>query len=113
MVAEVLHAIPAKSTNAAGIPQPRDSDLVTNPVRRHIVSDQVDTADDFMARNDRISDVRKIAVDDVKVSSADSAGTHLDTDFSVTWFRIGSFLQFKTRARRRQYHPAHRVLLLA
>jgi hypothetical protein len=48
----------------------------------HPDSDGIDPADDLMARDDGHRRVRKLAVDDVQVRAADTAGGDPDSDFA-------------------------------
>src|SRR5258708_29687293 len=65
-VTEIFHALPAEAADAAGVSEPGDSDPVTDAVGRDMAPDEVDTAYDFMAWNDRIPDARKLRIDDMK-----------------------------------------------
>src|ERR1700730_6931322 len=52
-IAEIFHAFLAEPTDAAGVSEPGNSDPVTEARGRNVAADEVDAADDFMARNDR------------------------------------------------------------
>jgi CelD/BcsL family acetyltransferase involved in cellulose biosynthesis len=106
-IAEIFHAGLAKTADAAGESEPGDSDAVTDPVRRDLWTKQVDTADDFMAGDNGIFDVRQLGVDNMEVGAAHPARAHLDTNFSVVGRGIRAFLHLQRRARRRQNHRAH------
>ncbi len=82
-VAEIFHALPAEPADAAGISEPGDSDPITDPVRRDVAADEVDAADDLMAGNDRIFDIGKFGIDDMKIGPAHAARAHLDANFPV------------------------------
>ncbi len=49
-VAEIFHALPAVAADAAGVSEPGDSDAFADPVCGDVAADEVDAADDFMAR---------------------------------------------------------------
>jgi hypothetical protein len=106
-VAEVLHTFPAESADAAGMSEPGNTDPVAEAVCRHIVADEVDATDNLMPGNDRVFDVWKLGIDDVKVGAADPARTDLDANFSVAGFRVRALLQVQRRPRSRQHHRMH------
>ena len=82
-VAEIFHALLAEPADAAGVSEPGDSDPIADPVRGDVAADEIDAADDLVAGNDRISDVGKLGIDNMKIGPADAAGAHLDANFSV------------------------------
>ena len=92
-VAEVLHTLPAEAADAAGVSEPGDADPVAEAMCRDVVADEVDAADDFMSGNDRIFDVGKLRIDDMKVGPADPARAHLDANFAVAGDRVRALLQ--------------------
>ena len=53
----------------------------------------IDSPDDLVSRNDRDLGIRKLAVHDMQIRTADAASQHLDPDFLRTRFTI------------RQFHP--------
>jgi hypothetical protein len=75
--------------------QPGNSDAVSDPMGIHIPADEVNAADNLMTWYDRISDLRKLSIDNVKVGSANSTCADLDADLSFAWKRIGSFLELQ------------------
>jgi hypothetical protein len=72
--------------------------------------DEVDTAYDFMAWNDRIPDARKLRIDDMKVGPANPARAHLDADLSVVGAGVRALLHLERRAGGRQHHRTHLFL---
>jgi hypothetical protein len=68
---------------------------------RDVVADEVDAADDFMARNNRIFDAGKLRVDDMKVGPANPARAHLDANLPVAGVRFCPLLHLKRRPRGR------------
>src|ERR1700688_4170129 len=109
-VAEIFHALPAEPADAAGVSEPGDSHAVADPVRPDVAADEVDAADDFVARNDGIFDAGKLPIDDMKVGPANPARTHRDANFSVAGDGIGALPHLKSHPRSRQHHRAHLFL---
>ena len=91
IVAEIFHTILAEAANAAGVSEPRDSDAIADAVGGDVWAHQIDPADDFVPGDYRIPNVGQLAVDDMKVGSANATGIHADANFSVTWKRIVAF----------------------
>jgi hypothetical protein len=54
-------------------------------------ADEVDAADDFMARNDRIFDAGKLRIDDMKVGPANATRADFYANFSVAGAGIRTF----------------------
>src|SRR5690606_3335949 len=77
-VAEILGAEDAVPATAAGRPEPRHADARAERQRPGLAAARDDAADDLVARNDRIRNVRQLVVEDVQVRPADAAGEHLD-----------------------------------
>jgi hypothetical protein len=86
-IAKILHALPAETADATGVAEPGDTDPVADPVARDVAPDEIDAADDFMSRNDRIFDARQFGIDDVEVGSAHSARADPDANFVGAWKR--------------------------
>jgi hypothetical protein len=61
-------------------------------VGRDVAADGVDAADNLMTRNNRIFDIRKLRIDDMKVGSANPACTHLDANLSIAGAGVGALL---------------------
>jgi hypothetical protein len=70
-------------------------------------ADEVDAADDFMARNDRIFDAGKLGIDDMKVGPANPTRAYLDANFSLAGAGVCPFLHLERRLRGRKHHRAH------
>jgi hypothetical protein len=109
-VTEIFHALLAKPAGAASISQPGDSDPVADPMCRDIAADEIDAADDFMPRNNRIFDAGKLRIDHMKVGPANPTRAHLDANFSVAGAGVRAFLHLERRSRRRQHHRMHLFL---
>jgi hypothetical protein len=109
-VTEIFHALLAEAANAAGISEPGDSDPVTDAVGRDMAADEVDTAYDFMAWNNRIFDAGKLGVDDMKVGPANPACVHLDADFSLGGDGVRALLHLERLTGGRQHHRTHLFL---
>jgi hypothetical protein len=75
--------------------QPGNSDALADLVRADIPANEIDAADNFVTWNDRVPDVRKFSIDDVKVGPANAARTYPDADFFLARLRIGSLLELK------------------
>ena len=67
-------------------------DAVADPVGRDIATEQVDAADDLVARDHGIFDVRKLGIDDVKVGAAYAASAYLDANLPVAGKRVRALL---------------------
>ena len=67
----------------------------------------LDAADNFVAGDHGVFDVRQFAIDDVQVGPANAAGAHTHADLSVIRKRIGALLRLQRRTRRRQNHRVH------
>jgi len=106
-IAEILHPVLAKAADAAGISEPVDTDPVTDSVFPHVVSHEIDAADDLMAWNHRILNVRKFRIDDVKIGPAYPTRTHLDADFSVARTGVRTLVHLKRHSRGWQRHRTH------
>ena len=81
-----------------------DSNPLTDPMGRDIGTNEVDAADNLMTGNDRVFDVGKFRIDDVKVGSADSARAYLDANFVAAWKRVITLLKPKKRSTRGEDH---------
>jgi hypothetical protein len=106
-IAEIFHTLLAETAHSAGVSEPGDSDPVTDPVCRDIVADKVDTADDLMARNNRIFDAGKLGIDDVKVGPANPACAYSDANLSIAGGRVRALLDPERGSRGRQHHCTH------
>jgi hypothetical protein len=80
--------------------EPGYPDALPQPKASHIGANAIDAADDLMAGNNGISDIRKFPVDDMEVGPADPARADGDADFAVAWLRIGPLLEPKRRSGR-------------
>jgi hypothetical protein len=75
-----------------------------------MAADEVDTAYDFMAWNDRISDAGKLRIDDMKVGPANPARAHPDADLSVAGAGVWALLHLERLTGSRQHHRTHLFL---
>jgi hypothetical protein len=80
VVAEVFFAAEAVRADAVGSADPGDTDPRAVGKCRGAAFD--DLADDLMAWDELAADGREIALDDVQVGAADSAGKHAEEDVS-------------------------------
>ena len=87
--------------------EPRNSDAVADTVGGDVRSERLDAADNFVAGDDGVFDIRQLAIDDVKVSPANAASAHAHADLSATRKRVGALMQLQGRTRRRQNHRVH------
>jgi hypothetical protein len=60
-----------------------------------IGSNELDAADDFVARHDWIFDVGKLRIDHMKVGSANPASAHLHANFAIAGRGLGAFLHLQ------------------
>jgi hypothetical protein len=75
-----------------------------------MAADEVDTAYDFMAWNNRIFDAGKLRIDDMKVGPANPARVHLDADLSLVGAGVRALLHLERLTGGRQQHRAHLFL---
>jgi hypothetical protein len=91
-IAEIFHALLTETADAAGVSEPGNPNPVTDPVGRDMAADEVDAADDFMARNNRIFDAGKLSIDDVKVGPANATRAHFDAYLPIAGDRVRALL---------------------
>src|SRR3977135_1756457 len=91
-------------------PKPGDSDPITDLMCRDVAADEVDAADDFVARNDGIFDAGKLRIDHMKIGPANATRAHLDTNFSVAGHGVRALYHLERYARGRQHHRTHLFL---
>jgi hypothetical protein len=103
-IAKILSSLPAETADTTSVSEPRDSNPFADPVRLDFAPDEVDTANDFVAWDDRVFDARQFRINDVKVGSADPARAYLDANFFGAWKRIITLLKPEKRARRGEGH---------
>jgi hypothetical protein len=108
-IAEVFHAVAAIAADPAGVAEPGNADALADREPGDAGAERVDTADDLMTRDDRITDVGQFAVDDMKVGAADTAGAHPHPDFIRPGIGRGALDRFEPPARRGQNHGPHRA----
>jgi hypothetical protein len=75
-----------------------------------MAADEVDTAYDFMAWNNRIFDAGKLRIHDMKVGPANPAGAHPDADLSVAGAGVRTLLHLERLTGGRQHHRTHLFL---
>ena len=88
LVAEVLAAADAEAAPTAGPGEPGDADPLALVEACHALSEGVDGADDLMPEDERQLRPLELAVDDVEVRAADTAGTDVEADGTGT--RLGT-----------------------
>jgi hypothetical protein len=89
MIAQIFPMHHAVGTNATGVAEPRNADTLANAQALDFGTDRVDTAYDLVARDNRNVRVGQFAVDDMKVGTANSTGTHLDSYLARPGLPIG------------------------
>jgi hypothetical protein len=109
-IAEIFHARFAEPAGAAGVSKPRDSYPVADPVCGDVAADEVDAADDLVTRNDRIFDMGKLGIEDMKIRPADATRAHLDSNFSVGGHGVRALLHLKRHTGGRKHHRTHLLL---
>jgi hypothetical protein len=96
----------------AGAPEPTDTNATSDPRRQSVVARTVDNSDNFMSRNDWMFGVGKVAVDDMKIRSADRASLDANSNFAGTGSGIGALFKPQRLADPMKNHRYHDVVLL-
>ena len=88
-VAEVFQMHPAVWTSATGVAEPRHSHPHAHLKASHARPYLGDTADDFVARDQRQFRRRQLAIDHMQIGAADAAGRNVDADLARArrWLR--------------------------
>ena len=89
IVAEVLAAVAAIGTVAAGAPEPGNADASADREALDLRPQPRDPADDLVAGHDRRPDVGQLAVDDMQIGATDAAGLDPDQQLRWPWFGVG------------------------
>src|SRR5262249_34025963 len=110
-VAKVLPPAPAIRTFAAGVTEPGNADAFAGFRGSDAGAKRIHPPDHFVAGNDRIGDIRQLAVDDMQVGPAYAAGADLDARVAGAGFRIVPPLKPERRTGRRQDHGMHLSVL--
>src|SRR5690606_11895164 len=107
-LAKVLAAAQAIPAMAACPAKPRDADTVTLFEFLNALSELRDIADDLVTRDDRQLGIGKIAVYDMQIGAADTAGR--DAYQHLTWARLRDrhVEKLQLRSRLLEDHRAHR-----
>ena len=92
-IAQILPIRAAIFAAAAGFTEPRNSHPLTQGRLPNALSERLDASHDLMARNDRISKLRELTVDDVQIGAAHRACFHPDANLARLGFWIGALLQ--------------------
>jgi len=92
-IAKILEAATAIGAISIDSANPGDADSCTERQFRGSTIDNVSY--DLMARDEWLLPSGKFALDNVKVGTADSAGTHLKKNLSFRGLRLGSLLNAK------------------
>ena len=106
-VAQVLGALAAIGTDAAGGAEPRHADALAEREAADALADRRDAADDLVPRHDRQLGVLQLAIDDVQVGAADAAGGDLDQQLPRPRLRQRPFPQDQRGPRAVEHHGAH------
>jgi hypothetical protein len=93
VVAEVFFAAAAEGAGAVGSADPGDADAHVVGAIRGGAGD--DLADDLMAEDERPVEEAEVALGDVEVGAADSAGKHAEEDMALGEDGDGDFFQLK------------------
>jgi hypothetical protein len=96
----------------AGSAEPRHADALPDVKRIDAVAQQIDAADDFVARHNGKPGIGQLAINDVQVGAAHPARRHPHSDFSSYRPRIGPLHQSERLARPFQNHCQHAGNLL-
>jgi hypothetical protein len=72
------------------VAQPRDADAVPKSELIDAWTHSGDTADDFVAGDDRQARLGQVAIDDMQVGAADAAGSDLHKHLSGPGSRVGN-----------------------
>jgi hypothetical protein len=75
--------------------EPRDADALANFQPFDISPKQVNPANNFVPWNDWHFWVRQLAIHDMQIRAAHTAGSHLHANFARSRLRIGDFGPFK------------------
>jgi hypothetical protein len=89
MIAQIFPTHHAVGTDATGVAEPRNADTLANAQALDSGTDRVDSAYDLVARDNRNVGVGQFAVDDMKVGTANTTGTHLDSYLARSGLPIG------------------------
>ena len=89
------------------MPKPRNADPSSKPRRRDAFSDCVNDADDLVTGYERQSGTRQVAIDNMQVGSADSAGLDLEPYLASGRWRIGPFCRFERFPDTLEHHCFH------
>jgi hypothetical protein len=73
----------------------------------YAAAQQVDAANDFMARDDRIADAGKFRIDDMEVGAANPTRVDFDADLPVARDWIVALLHLEECGWSREHHRAH------
>jgi hypothetical protein len=80
--------------------EPGYPDALPQAEGSHVRAYEIDAADDLMAGNNGVFDIRKFPVDDMEVGPADPARADFDADLAVARLWIGPLLEPKRRSGR-------------
>ncbi|MNY37764.1 hypothetical protein D3C86_1723470 [compost metagenome] len=110
LVTEVFKAGEAVGTLATGMRQPRYADPVARGEAGDAGATHIDPADDFVPRYQRRLWVRQLAIDDMKVSTANAASGHRNPHLGRSRHRNRHKRRAQVRAAAIEDHRAHRVM---
>jgi hypothetical protein len=89
MITQIFPVHHAIGTDAAGVAEPRNADTLADVQVLDLYADDIDPANNLMARDNRNVRVGQLAVDDMQIGAADAAGAHLNPYLARPWLRIG------------------------
>jgi hypothetical protein len=112
-VAKVFRAGAAVRANSASMAEPRHTDAPPEPFLIDAGAKRIDDTDDLVAGYKRQLRTFQLTVDDVQVSSADSACLHTNPDFTLTGQWIRPLDRLERNSRFLQNHGLHGFLLTA
>ena len=89
---KILLTATTRITRATGPAEPGYPDALTDFEISHARSERFDTADDFVARNDRKLRLGKLIIDEVEICTTDTTGGNADPNLALAWFGPGKIL---------------------
>ena len=97
-VAEVFASARAIRAHTTGVAEPRHADAHADAKRCHAGAQRRHDTDNLVAGYQRQLGIGQLAIDDVQIGAADTAGLHLDQDLAGAGRRRGQRRRFERRA---------------
>jgi hypothetical protein len=91
------------------VAQPWDADALAHHQALNTLSDQIDPADNLMARNNWHMWMGKLAIDDMQIRPANTAGAHLDSNLPRPGLPVRQLSPFEWSSELVQHHCLHDV----